>query len=72
MKKNNKHRRIMKTCCVMMSGAMLLSLSACSPADAVSSIKDNISSSINKIKSLPRNPNFDDTIESGGLGGKHD
>lgn len=62
----------MKTCCVMMSGAMLLSLSACSPADMVSSIRNNISSSINRIKSLPRNPNFDTTINNGGLGGKHD
>ena len=62
----------MKTCCVMMSGAMLLSLSACSPADMVSRIKNDIGSSISKIKSLPKNPNFDTTIENGGLGGKHD
>lgn len=44
---------------------MIPALGSCSPADAANGMRTNISNSINKLKSLPKNPDFNDTIKGG-------
>lgn len=44
---------------------MIPALGSCSPADAANGIRTNISNSINRLKSLPKNPDFNNTIKGG-------